>query len=289
MKKIAFCFLIYDIINHEDLWEAFFRGVDVGKYSIYIHYKLNVPLKHLDKYKLENCVDTKWGDISLVKAQDVLLGAALKDEDNKLFVFLSNSCVPLKSFDHVYEKLDTSFSYFCMAPQTKCFPRCDAVLQFVGKQSIQKASQWCILNRKHVELLLNSAEYLTWFNDVFAADEHCYVTFLFHKQLQNELIIADWDDPCAGATTFVNWHGNKYKYPSTNKLKNYDSITKEELSYLLNSPCLFGRKFTTKCNFNSIYNANKMQISNMLPSVIEMRKGVIIRHSNVKKWKMSLD
>ncbi len=260
MKKIAICFLIYDIINHEDLWEAFFRGVDTEKYSIYIHYKHNVPLKHFDQYKIDNCVDTKWGDISLVKAQDLLLGAALKHEENKLFVFVSNSCIPLKSFDNVYENLDESRSYFCMAPPTKCFPRCDSVLQFVDKQFIQKASQWCILNRKHAELLLNSREYLTWFNDVFAADEHCYITFLFYKQLQTELILSDWNDPCAGATTFVNWHGNTYKYPSTFYLKNYDSIAKDEWSYLLNSPCLFGRKFTTKCVLPDIFTDSDKRI-----------------------------
>ena len=25
MKKIAFCFLIYDIINHEELWNIFLK------------------------------------------------------------------------------------------------------------------------------------------------------------------------------------------------------------------------------------------------------------------------
>ena len=41
MKKIAFCFLIYDIINHEELWNIFFQNVDTNKYNIYIHYKFN--------------------------------------------------------------------------------------------------------------------------------------------------------------------------------------------------------------------------------------------------------
>jgi hypothetical protein len=52
MKKIAFCFLIYDIINHEELWNKFFLDVDINKYNIYIHYKYNVPLKYFEKYKL---------------------------------------------------------------------------------------------------------------------------------------------------------------------------------------------------------------------------------------------
>ena len=49
MKKIAFCFLIYDTINHEELWNNFFKNVDPAKYNIYIHYKYNKQLTvHVD-------------------------------------------------------------------------------------------------------------------------------------------------------------------------------------------------------------------------------------------------
>ena len=53
MKKIAFCFVIYDIINYEELWNMFFQNVDTNKYNIYIHYKTNTPLKYFEKYKLK--------------------------------------------------------------------------------------------------------------------------------------------------------------------------------------------------------------------------------------------
>ena len=38
MKKIAFLFLIYDILNLEELWRYFFLNVDKNKYTIYIHF-----------------------------------------------------------------------------------------------------------------------------------------------------------------------------------------------------------------------------------------------------------
>jgi hypothetical protein len=38
-KKIAFLFLIYDEINHEEIWKLFFNSIDINKYNIYIHYK----------------------------------------------------------------------------------------------------------------------------------------------------------------------------------------------------------------------------------------------------------
>ena len=44
-----------------------------------------------------------------------------------------------------------------------------------------------------------------------------------------------------------------YKYVSTKDLKDYMSITEEEIIYLLNSKCLFGRKFNSEC-YSSLNN-----------------------------------
>jgi len=82
MKKIAFLFLIYDIINLEELWRYFFLNVDKNKYTIYIHFKNNVSLKYFEQYKLKNCIETKYADISLVCAQNILLEESLKDKNN---------------------------------------------------------------------------------------------------------------------------------------------------------------------------------------------------------------
>merc|ERR1712226_136734 len=35
--KIAFLFLIYDCIYHEDLWHDFFSSANPGQYSVYVH------------------------------------------------------------------------------------------------------------------------------------------------------------------------------------------------------------------------------------------------------------
>ena len=45
------------------------------------------------------------------------------------------------------------------------------------------------------------------------------------------------------ATTFTNWEGMDYKYVETYGFKTYECVDKEEIIYLLNSKCLFGRKF----------------------------------------------
>jgi len=37
--KIAFCFLTYDNIIRNDIWNNFFENVDKNKYMVYIHPK----------------------------------------------------------------------------------------------------------------------------------------------------------------------------------------------------------------------------------------------------------
>ena len=56
MKSLGLCFLIYDKINHEELWYNWLKNVDDKKYKIYIHYKNDSKLKYFEKYKLNNCI-----------------------------------------------------------------------------------------------------------------------------------------------------------------------------------------------------------------------------------------
>lgn len=254
MTKVAFCFLIYDTINHEELWNFFFKNVDPNKYNIYIHYKFNTPLKYFENYKLNHCIETKYADITLVHAQNLLLEKALHDPENRHFIFISNSCIPFKSFQYVYDNLNEKYSYFNITPQSQCFPRCNMTLNMIDIQYIQKASQWCILNRKHSQLMINNKEYIRWFGYCGTVpDEHCYITNIFYNNLQNEIITTP--NLPNDATTFTNWEDMDYKYPSSSGLKNYSFITEDELLYLMESKCLFGRKFNKDCYslFNKKY------------------------------------
>jgi hypothetical protein len=103
--KIAFCFLTIDNIHKLDVWEQFFKGNE-DKYSIYIHPKN--PENVSNKYKkniIGNLVETKWGDVSLVRATLNLFKAAYQDPQNKMFVLVSDSCIPLNNFDFIYNEL----------------------------------------------------------------------------------------------------------------------------------------------------------------------------------------
>jgi hypothetical protein len=212
-----------------------------------IHYKINKKLKFLESYKIKENIPTIYGDISISRAFNLLFKTAYEDNCHKMII-LTNSCIPLKSFDYVYDFLTKdNYCHFNMSDHSECFPRCDELLKYYLRDIIQKSSGWFILNRKVCNLVINYPGFEKEFKNIYAADEHYYITLIYAKGLTNEIIQSH--NPLT-STTFVNWHGSEYKYPSSSGLKNYSSITEEELKYLVDSPCLFARKFNIECNLD---------------------------------------
>ena len=253
-KKIALCFLIYDKINNEELWWDFIKNIDKNKYNIYIHFKNTTKsLKYFEKYKLKNTIDTCWGCFSIVLAQNLILKEAIKDDKNQHFIWLSGSCIPLKSFDYIYKYLDTTKSYYNMSPNEQVFPRANNALLYINKDNIKKASMASIINRKHAKLFIKYEPQIElWFKNINNVDEIAYITMLHHLNLQNELVLTP--NIAAGAIIFTSWSDmSNYKLFKNSTIienkapNNYKYICAEELDYLLKSNSLFGRKFEDKC------------------------------------------
>jgi hypothetical protein len=245
MKKIAFCFLIYDKIEHEDFWYLFFKDMDPKSYTIYIHYKHDIPLNYFESYKLKHCIETKYENETIPLAYNVLFREAFKDKDNYKFINVSNTCIPLKSFASIYKKLvSDDKGYFNVCPQSQCFPNCNSLRNVIDEAYISKSHNWFILNRTLVENLCMDDAFIKKHYTIYAPAEYYYYTFIKILHLEEETIVTH---NVAEATTFTNWEGMNYKYPSTRGLKNYRVITEEELLYLFQSPSLFGRKFYSGC------------------------------------------
>lgn len=261
IKKIAFLFLIYDIINQEELWFKWLENVDKNKYSIYIHYKFDKPLKFFNNYKLLNCIETEYCKTSIVQAHNILIKEALKDETNYKFINLSQACIPLKNFNYIYDKLIMDNSgYFNITSgnnsSDELFPRCNELLNYFDKSIISKSSNWFILNRELSAMIIdNENNYLKYFENIYCPEEHYFITMVKLNKLDNMII---YNTEPINITTFTNWiYNTKYKFHDTEYntiyykkgLKNYPLISKNELVYLINNTeCLFGRKFNVSCN-----------------------------------------
>jgi hypothetical protein len=250
-KKIAFCFMIYDSFNHEELWKKFFDSANRNQYNIYIHYKENKPLTYFEDKKLGESIPTAWGDVSLVKASNLLFKTAFEDDpDNYKFVLVSNSCIPLKSFDAIYDKLTKDNMGYLNAAEPSNYYK-DFDLYKKNPELFAKSSQWVILNRQIVEkLAFVDDDFIdTSFQGMNLVDEIYYHTFIKHHHLDNEVVKTP--NMSSGATTFTLW-SDMTDYPYLNGKQNanpyaYDTISSKEMDYLLAQPCLFGRKFNKDC------------------------------------------
>ena len=253
-KKIAFCFLIYDKINNEDHWYKFFEKVDKNKYNIYIHFKKNKKLKYFEDRKIVSMSNTNWCGPSLVKAQNLLLKEALRDKDNNHFIFISNSCLPIKSFDHIYNNLDINKSYFY---ETKSHTK------YFDDMIAYKSPQWCILNRKHSKLLISgdveklNKKIFIYFTEKgrghvnsFAGcpDEYCYITILNYLGERKNIIITNKDSYYA--TTYrsqYNEYRNFIRSRKSGRPSSYTLICPEEISFLKKNKSFFLRKVNDNC------------------------------------------
>lgn len=103
--KIALLFLVTKDIVNIDIWKNWMKGHE-DYFSVYSHYSLksddNVKQKLLTDSRVFP-VFTKWGDISLMQAERELLKNALQDKRNKYFILLSDTCIPLHTFEHTYD------------------------------------------------------------------------------------------------------------------------------------------------------------------------------------------
>ncbi|XP_073138141.1 glycosyltransferase BC10-like isoform X4 [Henckelia pumila] len=213
--KIAFLFLTPGALPFEKLWDKFFQGHE-GRFSVYVHAFMDKPV-HFSRYFLNREIRSDkviWGKISMVDAERRLLANALKDPDNQQFILLSDSCIPLRDFDYVYNYLmytNTSFVDCFEDPGPHGSGRySERMLPEVEKKYFRKGSQWFTMKRKHALVIMADSLYYTKFRDYCRpgmdgrncySDEHYLPTF-FH--MIDPSGIANW------SITHVDWSEMKW-------------------------------------------------------------------------------
>lgn len=265
--RVAFLFLIYDRIEHEALWEAFFATARPGQYSIHVHAKTRrVPLTpfferhHIPRGEV---VPTAYAEISLVHAHTRLLATALCEPENTIFVFVSGACIPVKPFGQVHTALvaDKASRFSAMFLDER-----DAELHAklvckgahatpgIRPSEALKASQWCVLHRTLAEqCVAMPPPYIHAFASI-SAPEEWYFRTTAHVLLREGVLTCA--EVCETATngprtnhhgpTFVNWHESTGSHPRCYGELD-DPITIDELHGLVHGPCLFARKFARGC------------------------------------------
>ncbi|KAL6331969.1 hypothetical protein AAG906_020322 [Vitis piasezkii] len=255
--KLAFMFLTRGSLPFEMLWDKFFHGHE-GRFSVYVHASKERPI-HVSRYFVNQDIHSEkviWGKISMVDAEKRLLAHALKDPDNQHFVLLSDSCVPLYKFDHVYNYLMyTNISYVDSFEDPGPHGNgrySEHMLPEIEMSDFRKGAQWFSMKRQHALIVMADNLYYSKFKDYCKpglegrnciADEHYLPTF-FH--IIDPGGIANW------SVTHVDWseakwHPKSYRAQDVNfeLLKNITSIdvsvhvTSDERKERQVRPCLW--------------------------------------------------
>ena len=148
LPKIAFCFLTYTGLTHEDTWVKFFKqdNFPTHAFSLYSHIKqVTSDTPHWLKKHAVRTASTDWCGANLVWAWIKMLKAALKDKNNQYFAILSGSCIPLYDFEKTYRMITGS---------KKSRVEINYNAAVYKETGLYYASQWMILNRDCAELLV---------------------------------------------------------------------------------------------------------------------------------------
>jgi hypothetical protein len=180
--QLALLWLLRDRINHDDLWQSYIKRFPSHSVRVYLH--LTSDRSQLSRFfqvhgTVVRSKQTKWKTFSIVRAMNRLLREALTDPNNKRFVFLSESCIPLQSPADAFQQImlspnaEAGKSEFCFASPWEN-KKGWAIIRHKASETAQrtrdllimnettfdpdrtflkKSHQWCILSRRHAELL----------------------------------------------------------------------------------------------------------------------------------------
>ena len=274
MKKIAFLFLIIDNPNFPKIWNSYFRGHS-EEYSIYIHPKYPDKLIWKKKSLITNLKETAWGFIT--RAYLELLKEAYKDPDNYKFVTISESCIPITTFDKFYKDCISDQRSWIKSMELKKY-------DYEGRLNLEKTkpkpkhfiknyARFC-LNREHVKELLSKERELEFFHRMQVGDEY-FLSVLYPLKNTRDYAVTydDWDYINKIKKNIKNkirllWEKQEKEKIDTTKErqklqeeyneiakspKTITIVTKEDLENIKNCKSYFYRKFSKKSDIEKYW------------------------------------
>lgn len=200
MSKIAFCFLLYDKIIHNNAWLTFFFNKNQSNKSYNIYSHLKTVTKDTQQWIYDKSIptiETEWCGENLVQAWVNMIIEGLKDPQNKYFILLSGECIPLYEFQETYDKITSTYKSRININFNKTSFK---------KSGLYYADQWVLLNR------INAIELVKLMN---TKEGHNFII-----NIKKRIV-----DHCPDELYPVNWFVYKYGNPnSVNFLKYFDII-----------------------------------------------------------------
>lgn len=221
-------------LNHPRLWEkALANNMDL--FSIYMHSMAGVSDQFFKQYQTEKTIPSSYS--IHMNAWQYMLQEALKDPENEKFVFLSESCLPLRPLRETYVELlkneKTHMAY--KKPWWGHTPQRDLP---VPEKHRWGNHEWLILHRKHAEMIANDRATIQLAeNTLDDMETYPSVFFSLNKILNDDHVINQ-------VTTFVQWD-----YPGKNNRYPYELFDGDQADLALiaegiQAKCYFIRKIS---------------------------------------------
>ena len=265
--------------NEPELLSLLVERLDDLRNDIYIHFdrKLsvlpNIKIQHAGLYILEDRVDVRWADVSMLEAEYKLFHAVVDSGCRYSHHHLiSGVDLPLKNQDYIHSffaqhqgkefvglhqrpmnsHADRALHYW--HPFTRSFRGSGCVfaikriLRYLVVQTqvllgirrnttipFHKGGQWVSITRELIDYLLEQEDRaFTIFSRTFGADEYFVPTLIWDTPFMERLF--DATDESRGAMRYIGWRADGQLI----------DFTSQDLPALQQTECLFARKFNSR-------------------------------------------
>lgn len=264
--------------NEFEVLNRLIESLDDVRNDIYIHFDAKVKdlptlaVKYSKLFILENRVDVKWGDVTVVEAELNLFEAASKNKSYQYYHLLSGVDMPIKSQDYIHQFFnsnqgkefigfytgDISKEIDRKVRRTHLFSssfrtsegasgqlkrivrasliRAQELIGYKRNKSIdfKKGTQWLSISDGLVKLILKDKnKILRIYQNSFCCDEIVVQTICWNSVYKNK--VYDYKDEGRGCMREIRWENNV--------IRDWEDA---DFEYLIKSDKLFARKFNSK-------------------------------------------
>ena len=259
--------------NEWGLLQKLISCIDDARNDIYVHIDAKVkelPGLHSEQAGLtilENRVDVRWGDLSVVEAEYALFEAAVANGSYAYYHLLSGADLPLKSQDYIHDFCDANqgkefigYTLTEITPEVirkaqrwHLFPKdfrdrrlpkrivrasCLRLQELLGIKrnkdvEFKKGSQWVSVTDDMAKLFLEKKQWVEEvFHHTFCSDEMVFHTLCWHSSLRKNIF--DTENDGHGCMRAIGWKNGELVDWSAS---DYDALKESE--------ALFARKFNS--------------------------------------------
>jgi len=233
VPKLGLLFLTIGDVNNRDIWLEFLdqAGPEVSVFS-HVKHGEDIAPEFISESMISQTIETRWGNISLVRAMLALLSEAYSDPEISHFTFLSESCIPIKSWHRLRQHLQVDprsmLSIKDGSEMLELHADRHRSTSGIAYEHWRTHPQWVLLEREAARCILEH-DATEQFESSFAPDEHYFGTVLAMRGFPDSQI-----NPAP--PTWVDW--SRGPQPAVHHGIN-DSLAVK----LAGTPSFFARKF----------------------------------------------